>query len=151
MRQTELRLTKGDRKTLESYRLKNRHRAQEINRAHILSALDRKVAEAQIMAVLSVGRTTIWRTRNAYLKGGLAYALHDDPRSGRPLQYGADEQSQVSALACSTPPEGMQRWTTKSLMQAARRQAKMLTIAKETIRRLLKKASSNPGAKKCGV
>lgn len=151
MGQTELNLTTGDRKILESYRTKNRHRAKEINRAHMLSALDRKIPEAQIMAVLGVSRTTLWRTRDAYLKGGLAYALHDNPRSGRPVRYGADEQSRVAAIACSTPPAGAVRWTVQSLTQAARQQAGLLTIGKETLRRLLKKASLNPGAKRCGV
>ena len=70
MRQTELKLSKKDRKALETLRDKGLHMAREINRAHILAALDRKVPERQIMTVLGVGRTAIWRTRAAYLQGG---------------------------------------------------------------------------------
>ena len=68
MRQTALHLTDEDRKLVESYCSKGLHRVREVNRAHILSALDRKVPEAQIVAVLGVGRTAIWRTRSAYLE-----------------------------------------------------------------------------------
>ena len=62
------------------------------------------VGEAQIMDVLGVGRTAIWRTRRAYLEGGLQLALHDVARPGKPRRYGTDVEAQVSALACSAPP-----------------------------------------------
>jgi len=39
--------------------------------------LDAKVSEAQIMQVLGVGRTVIWRTRAAYVEGGTEHALFD--------------------------------------------------------------------------
>ena len=82
MRQTELRLTKQERKTVDTLRSKGEHRAREFNRAHILAALDRKVSEREIMEVLGVGRTAIWRTRAAYLEGGLDFALQDMARPG---------------------------------------------------------------------
>ena len=62
MRQTELSLSRRDRRTLDELRSKGMHMARELNRAHILAALDRKVGETQIMEVLGVGRTAIWRT-----------------------------------------------------------------------------------------
>jgi hypothetical protein len=120
--------------------------AREFNRAHILAALDRKLPEQQIMAVLKVGRTAVWRTRTAYLQGGLDFALHDEARPGKPKQYRADAEAQVTALACSAPPTGAQRWTVALLTEAARRQAPMKGISRETVRRILKKTSSNPGA-----
>jgi hypothetical protein len=120
--------------------------AREFNRAHIIAALDRKVPEQQIMEVLNVGRTAVWRTRAAYLQGGLEFALHDEPRPGKPKRYAADAEAQVTALACSDPPAGAQRWTVALLTAAARRQPQMRTISRETIRRILKKTSSNPGA-----
>jgi len=51
--------------------------------ARALSAFDEKVPEGMICRVLGVGRTAIWRTRAAYLEGGLEYALRDAPRAGR--------------------------------------------------------------------
>ena len=121
MRQTELTLSKRERVVVEQFRAKGSHMAREFNRAHILSALDRKVPERQIMEVLGVGRTAIWRTRAAYLEGGLEYALHDVARPGKPEKYRTEAQAQVAALACSTPPVGAQRWTVALLTQAARR------------------------------
>ena len=146
MRQTELKLSKREREAVQEFRSKGERMAREFNRAHILWALDRKIAEHQIMEVLGVGRTAIWRTRAAYLEGGLEFALHDVARSGKPQQYRAEAQAEVAALACSSPPPGAKRWSVALLTQAARRHPQMRRISRESIRRLLKKTSSGPGA-----
>ena len=146
MRQTELHLSKRERETVQQFRSKGEHMAREFNRPHILLALDRKIPEDQIMQVLGVGRTAIWRTRAAYLEGGLEFALHDVARPGKPQQYRAEAQAQVAALACSSPPPGAKRWSVALLTQAARRHPQMRSISRESIRRLLKKTSSSPGA-----
>lgn len=147
MPQTALSLNRRDRRMVDEFRSKGLHMARESNRAHILAALDRKLPEQQIMEVLKVGRTAVWRTRTAYLLGGLEFALHDEPRPGKPKQYRPDAEAQVTALACSTPPTGARRWSVALLTEAARRQASMKGISRETIRRILKNNSSNPGAK----
>ena len=146
MRQTELHLIAEDRALIESYRAKGLHHAREVNRAHILSALDRGIPEAQIMAVLGVGRTVVWRTRAAYLEGGAEHALHDVARPGKPRTYDTDVTAQISALACSEPPAGAKCWTIALLQQAAQAQAGIGPISRETVRRLLKKTASSRGA-----
>ena len=146
MRQTELSLSKRERESLQAFRSKGEHMAREFNRAHILAALDRKLPERQIMEVLGVGRTAIWRTRAAYVEGGIEYALRDVERPGQPKRYRAPEEAQITALACSSPPQGAKRWTVALLTEAARRHPRMREISRESIRRLLKKTSSNPGA-----
>jgi hypothetical protein len=78
---------------VEEFRATGTHLARETNRAHILAALDRKVPEARIMAVLGVGRTAIWRTRAAYREGGLEFALRDAPRSGKPKRHRTDDEA----------------------------------------------------------
>lgn len=146
MRQTDLHLSSKDRRLVAEVRAKGLRPVREVNRAHILAALDRGVSELQIMGVLGVGRTAIWRTRRAYIEGGLQRALRDVQRPGKPRRYGTEVEAQVSALACSAPPAGAKRWTLDLLEQAAQRQAGMAGISRQTIRRLLKKTASNPGA-----
>src|SRR6266581_6279531 len=104
MKQTKLHLSETDRKVLRTFRAKGHRSARELNRAHILAALDQQVAETQITQVLGVGRTTIWRTRAAYLEKGLDYALIELPRPGQPLHYQTDQQAEVVVLACRGPP-----------------------------------------------
>jgi transposase len=146
MRQTELHLSGKDRRLVSEVRAKGLRSVREVNRAHILAALDRGVSESQIMGVLGVGRTAIWRTRRAYIEGGLELALHDVQRPGKPRRYGTEVEAQVTALACSAPPAGATRWTLDLLEQAAQRQAGLQGISRQTIRRLLKKTASSPGA-----
>lgn len=95
---------------------------------------------------MGVGRTAVWRTRLAYLEGGVEYALHDVDRPGKPRKYDTDVEAKISALACSAPPAGATRWTIRLLEQAAQAQAGIGPISRETVRRLLKKTASNRGA-----
>ena len=75
MRQTELLLTVEDRRRIGEICSKVERSVQMLNRANVLSALDRKVPEASVMQVLGVCRMMIWRTRAAYRDGGLEVAL----------------------------------------------------------------------------
>ena len=145
--QIEIHLSEPERETLNLFRAKGRHSARELNRAHILAALDQSIPQPQISQVLGVERTVLWRTAKAYQDGGLAYALHDLRRSGKPRHYQTDQEAEVVALACSQPPAGAKRWTVRLLVQASRRRPKLEHVSRETIRRFLKKTSSSPGAK----
>lgn len=145
MRQTELHLTEEDRAVVDEIRSKGLRHSREVNRAHVLSCLDRGIPEAQILAVLGIGRTALWRTRSAYLQGGVELAVFDVARSGRPAQYDTDAEARVTALACSTPPQGRQRWTLVELERAARQEPGLSSVSRETVRRMLKKTISNPG------
>ena len=145
MRQTELHLSEEDRSVVEGIRTKGLHQSREVNRAHVMSCLDRGIPESQIMAVLGIGRTAVWRTRAAYLQGGVDLALFDVERSGRPRQYDTDAEARVTALACSTPPTGRQRWTMVELERVARQEPGLGGVSRETVRRMLKKTTSSPG------
>jgi transposase len=145
MQQTELKLSSRDRKALEECRSRGLRNAREVNRAHILAALDEKVPESVICQVLGIGRTAIWRTRAAYLEGGLDFALHDVQRPGAPRKYETNVEAEVAALACTQPPAGAKRWTLALLERAARARPGMQDISRETIRRLLKKTASSLG------
>ncbi|NDP40618.1 MAG: helix-turn-helix domain-containing protein [Rhodoferax sp.] len=88
----------------------------------------------------------MWRTRAAYLQGGIELAVFDVARPGRPEQYDTDAQERVTALACSAPPEGLQRWTIVALERAARKEPGLNGVSRETVRRMLKETTSNLGA-----
>ena len=146
MRQTELHLSDEDRSVVEEIRSKGVHHSREVNRAHVLSCLDRGIPEAQIRSVLGIGRTALWRTRLAYLQGGVELAVFDVERPGRPPQYDTDAEARVTALACSAPPEGRRRWTIVELERLARQEPGLSHVSRETVRRMLKKTTSSPGA-----
>lgn len=95
------------------------------------------MAESIISQLLGISRPCLWGTRAAYLQGGLAYALHDLPRTGQPRKYQTAQEAQIVALACSDPPTGRKRWTIKLLTQVAGKQ--VAGINRETMRQMLKK------------
>jgi len=138
----EVHLPQSDRQALEAFRSKGWHSARELNRAHILAALDDQVPDEDISAVLGVSRKVIWRTRSAYQEKGLDYALKDVRRPGAPRKYRADlAQAEVAAVACSPPPAGAKRWTIKLLVQAVGQRTDLTGINRETLRQFLKKTS----------
>jgi transposase len=134
-------LTEAERKALRAVRTKGQHLAREVNRAHVLAGLDQGLGDAHIAQVLGVSRVAIWRTRAAYLEGGLDYALHDVARSGAPRRYRAEQEAELVALACAQPPAGRKRWTVVTLTAAVRKRPKLGQVSRETIRRWLKKTS----------
>jgi transposase len=146
MKQTELHLSTADRIVLDGFRGKGVHPAREVNRAHLLMALDDGVAEATICQVLGLGRTALWRTRAAYRQGGLEFALHDEARPGQPRKYQTNEEAEVVALVCSAPPSGHKRWTIRLLTAAACERPGLANISRETVRLMLKKTTASLGA-----
>src|SRR5258708_3428715 len=142
MKPVDVQLSKADRQAIEALRSKGSHSAREVNRAHILAALDDQVPAEEIEAVLGVSRKVIWRTRSAYQEKGLDYALIDVNRPGAPQKYRPDHaQAEVAAMACSQPPAGAKRWTIKLLVEAVGQRAGLRGINRETVRQLLKKTS----------
>lgn len=141
MQRIQIHLSATERQELESFRSQGLHLAREVNRAHILAALDRGVADQQIEQVLGVSRVVLWRTRSAFQEKGLEYALRDVPRPGASPKYSTEQQAEVVALACASPPAGQKRWTLQSLTAAARRRSTLRGVSQETIRRWLKKTS----------
>ena len=101
MRQTELTLSNKDRKVLAEWRSKGLRQTRAVNRAHILAALDAKIPEGMICRVLGVGRTAIWRTRAAYLEGGLEHALRDAPRPGAPRRYQTAVEAEITRVVAA--------------------------------------------------
>jgi hypothetical protein len=82
----------------------------------------------------------------AQLQGGVDLAVLDLERPGRPSQYDTDAEARVTALACSAPPDGRRRWTIVELERLARQEPGLSHVSRETVRRMLKKTTSNPGA-----
>jgi transposase len=141
MRRISVQLSAADRQAVDALRFGGNHPAREVNRAHVLAALDRSLSDEQIRQVLGVSRMVIWRTRSAFQEKGVDYALHDVTRSGAPRRYLTGGEAEVVALACQQPPEGAKRWTVKLLTAAARQRPGLRQVSRETVRRWLKKTS----------
>jgi hypothetical protein len=89
--------------------------AREINRAHCLNLREKGRTIIEISDTLELTPRTIIDICSTYEERGLEAALHDDPRSGRPVEHDVRVKSYVVATVCSDPPEGFDRWTLELL------------------------------------
>ena len=74
-------------------------------------------------------RQTELHLTGADRQGGVDLAVFDVARPGRPPQYDTDAETRVTALACSAPPDGRQRWTLVELEHAARQESGLATVS----------------------
>ena|SRR5215813_1642506 len=138
-------LTEEERGQLHALGKKGKVVARKLRRAHLLLLAADGYTDAAIATALHIGVSTVERTRKRFVEGGMEWALTERPRpGGRPKLQGKDEAF-VIALACSTLPDGRQRWTLQLLADRVVEVGLVDTISDETIRRTLKKTTPSPG------
>lgn len=119
--------------------------ARTLSRARVLLLVDDGHTDDYIAANVRVGTTTVERIRRRYVEEGLAATLHDRPRPGGTPKLDGKQEALLVALTCSEPPEDRPRWTMQLLAERLVAIGVVDTISDETVRRVLKKTTSNPG------
>lgn len=107
----EVVLTEEQRQELLSLVRHGTNAANRIRRAQTLLYSDRQVSNSEIARLLHVDVKSVRLTQRRFVEEGLASALHDRPRSGRPREVSKREEAELTAIACSAPPAGRSRWT----------------------------------------
>lgn len=115
--------------------------ARKLNRAHILLLADENRRDETIATMLHTGLSTVARTRQKYVEGGLDFALSERPRPGAQLKLDGRQEAQLIALASSKPPEGRKCWTMQLLANRLVQLEVVDSISDETVRRVLKKTT----------
>jgi transposase len=141
-----VRLTMAERTSLEAMVKKGKVAAYKIKHANILLAADvtgpawpdRQIAEA-----LSCHPRSVENVRRRLVLEGLEAALERKKQVGpsRPRTLDGQGEAKLIALACSSPPEGRDRWTLKLLADALVELEVVETISDQTVRRTLKKTN----------
>ena len=93
--------------------------------------------------MLQVSQQTVYNLKRRFLQGGLQAALYDQPRSGRPIEIDGRQRAKITALACSTPPEGRARWTLRLLADKAVELGHLQRLSHTKARQILKKTNSD--------
>lgn len=112
--------------------------AKVFRRATALLELARGKSLAEVAQTLSVTYQTVAAWRNSYHERGLD-ALHDKARSGRPVRIDGRQRAKITALACSTPPEGRARWTLRLLADRAVELGYCESLSHNAVKEVLKK------------
>jgi putative transposase len=135
-------LAPADQQHLTAITRRGRTKARTFQRASALLQLQAGHTLLQIAEALQVSRQSVARWRAGYLQAGLQ-VLDEKPRSGRPVRLEGKQRAQLTALACSTPPEGRARWTLRLLADQAVALGYCRSLSHTGVRQILKKTNSN--------
>jgi len=105
-------------------------------------------SDVAIAKNLSVGASTVYRTKRRFVEEGLEPALSDEPRPGADRKLAAKEEALLVVTACSAPPAGRARWTLALLAGEMVRLTKHSSLSSETVRRRLAENQLKPWQKK---
>ena len=137
-------LSPAQRKQLKALCSRGAISARKLARARILLLADQNrsqgaMTDPQIHEVLDVSQGTIIRVRKKFATGGLETALEEVSRCGRPLKFNGYQRAQITALACSDPPEGHSQWSLRLLADKLVELEIVDDISYETVGVILKK------------
>ncbi len=126
---------------------------RQLKRARILLLADTATSPStpsddQIATSVGCGRNTVQRTRQRFCTQGLEGALNEKPRPGQERLLNTKAEQRLVALACTTPPNGAERWTLALLVEAARNHHLAASISDETVRQILLRHDLKPWLKK---
>lgn len=103
-------------------------------------------SDEAIRQALDVGLSTVTRVRQRFGEAGLAAALERrKPQRVYHHRVDGEAEAHLIALACSTPPEGRDRWTLRLLADKLAESESLDGLSYETVRRVLKKTNLSLG------
>jgi transposase len=141
-------LSDAERAELQTLVHGGRHAARTLKRAQILLAAEAGVPDEIIAQTLSVGGSTVYRTKRRFVEGNLDKALSEEPRPGAARKLTAQEEALLVATACARPPEGRARWTLELLAGEMVRLTAHESLSRETVRRRLAENELKPWREK---
>lgn len=118
MKKQHIQLNQADREYLETLLSKGELTAKTYRRALGLLELDRGQSYTEVSKTLQVTIPTLSNWVARYEENGLQ-VLQDQPRTGRPIQIDGTQRAKITALACSTPPDGYSQWSLRLLADKA--------------------------------
>ena len=110
-----------------------------------------RVSGYTVAAELGCCVQTMYQVRRRYVEQGLATALGEAPRSGRPRRFDGAQRAALTAMACTPAPVGHSRWTLRLLADKAVELCLVETISYETVGQVLKKTKCSPSASSIGA
>jgi hypothetical protein len=128
--------------------------AAVLRRARVLLLADEDHLDGQrpdtyLVEVVGLSERQVRRVRQQFVRNGLTGALSRKKRSrpGTTPKFDGKSEARLVTLACSTPPDGRQRWTLQLLADELCRLRIVTSVCAETVRQCLKKTGSSLGGR----
>lgn len=138
-----IKLLNDDLSSLKTILRRGTTSARTQTRARVLDLLHRGHHPDQVAETLQLSGATVFNIKRRYLDEGLDAALFDKPRSGKPPTIDGKMRAQITALACSSAPEGHSSWTLRLLADKAVELGFVETISHTAVKKILKKTDSS--------
>lgn len=152
-----VKLTEAERVHLQALLNKGKSPAKRLLKARILLKADASEpgeswSDSQIIEALDTNESMVWRVRRQFVEEGLEAVLSRKQRESPAIMpiFDGEKQARLTALACSTPPEGRARWTLRLLEDKVVELGIVERASDNTIGRVLKKTRCNLTAKNNG-
>jgi putative transposase len=142
MKKQHVNLSDSDRMYLEKLVKKGSKSARTNQRAIALLELDRGRTFTDVAKTVGVVIQTVSIWAKKYKASGLE-VLTDKPIPGRPVVLSGEQRAKITALACSDPPEGYERWSLRLLADKAVELEYVEAISHVEVGRILKKTNSS--------
>lgn len=136
-----IKLKLKDQELLKQLIAKGSQKARTITRSRILLMANDGKTDTQIIETLGTARNTIRTVRYRYVHQGLESAINEQPRPGAPSKFTGRDKAKITAIACSKPPEGRNRWTLRLIADSMVELDIVGDISHHTVQRVLKKTN----------
>ena len=146
-------LTPEERADLENRMQGGKMGVRNLKRIQILLKADECWTDKRIAEAISVGISTVERTRRKFVERGLEGAIKNRrPRRKYPRKLDGRGEAHLIALVCGPAPNGYARWSLRLLADELVKieELALQSISHEAVRRVLKKTNLSLGAKKNG-
>ena len=146
MKKHQVKLSQEERQELEKMTKAGTISVRKLKRIRILLLSDEGEygpgkANQAIAEMVETSPVTVSRIRKRYVEEGLAQAINEKPKSGAPRKYSGAVRAQITALACSDPPEGQAQWSLRLLADRMVELEYVDSISHMTIQEVLKKTN----------
>jgi transposase len=150
MKKAHVHLTAEDLAFINELLSKGNLPVRKQRRAIGLRALHRGKTYQEVANLLNMSYRAVHAWGKKYQLEGLNF-LDDKPRCGRPAEISGEAKAKITALACSKPPKGYQRWSLRLLADRAVELNLVDHISHNEVGKILKKTNYNPIEKDNGV
>lgn len=146
-----VRLDELERTDLTGMVKKGKGSARRLTRARILLLADENREDGgwqdeAIAKALGVHQRTVERVREKCVTLGIEAALnHTRPKKAKEKLLDGAAEARLVQLACSSPPDGYERWSLRMLTAKLIELEIVETVSRETVRTTLKKMNLNLG------
>lgn len=145
MKKYKVQLSKEERTGLQKLNSAGVASARKLTRARILLKVDEGLTKTEVSQALDVSINTVTNVCRSFQEQRLEAIERKKPDREYEHSLDGEAEAHLIAIACSTPPEGRERWTLRLLQRELVKRKYVVNVSHETVRTMLKKTNSSRG------